>query len=327
MYSKILFNAEPFLQSSIEPIHIHARDDGLIFSMLRLDQLNGQLGGNKLYKLQGHLQSAFEQGKNHLLSFGGRWSNHLHALSEVANLTDFKVTAIVRGLYPSGLESVSFNPVQDTCTLKDLRSSGVEIIPATREEYARYTRNDCVVRSQESHQDLLKRFGECWVIPEGGGGRHGIVGLHSLFRSLKPMVEALGVTHFALACGTGTTMAALISTQSLPVLGVQTMQGEGYLHREIKRFLLKEQLSPLSSWQVLEHAHCGGFGKVNQPLLNSLKRFEKTNNILLDPIYTAKLVYAMETLPQGVVESPAHILLVHTGGLQGRRGKAAWLGE
>lgn len=54
--------------------------DGEIFECLRLDQLHPTLSGNKFFKLLGHLEVFRSSGRSRLLSFGGRWSNHLHAL-------------------------------------------------------------------------------------------------------------------------------------------------------------------------------------------------------------------------------------------------------
>ena len=54
---------------------------GVHLSVLRLDRIHAQISGNKWFKLIRNLDSAQAQDHDTLLSFGGPWSNHLHALA------------------------------------------------------------------------------------------------------------------------------------------------------------------------------------------------------------------------------------------------------
>lgn len=47
----------------------------------RDDLIHPAISGNKWRKLKYHLLHAKEHGKRHLLSFGGAYSNHIHALA------------------------------------------------------------------------------------------------------------------------------------------------------------------------------------------------------------------------------------------------------
>jgi len=53
-------------------------------SLLRLDRLGGLAPGNKWFKLKENFACAGRQGSRRLVSFGGPWSNHLHALAHPA---------------------------------------------------------------------------------------------------------------------------------------------------------------------------------------------------------------------------------------------------
>ncbi|HCM76645.1 MAG TPA: 1-aminocyclopropane-1-carboxylate deaminase, partial [Cytophagales bacterium] len=67
--------------------------------------------------------------------------------------------------------------------------------------------------------------------------------------------------------------------------------------------------------------HFGGYGKLNQALTDFTIEFEKTYEIQLDPVYTAKMMYGIFDLIQhSAFQSGSRILALHTGGLQGRSG-------
>ena len=66
-------------------------------TLLRLDSGGGLAPGNKSFKLRGNLAAARRLGLRRLLSFGGAWSNHLHALAALGAEHGFATVGIVRG--------------------------------------------------------------------------------------------------------------------------------------------------------------------------------------------------------------------------------------
>ena len=63
----------------------------------RDDLIHAIISGNKWRKLKYNLQEASKHGYKSILSFGGAYSNHLHALSFAANKMGFNSIGIVRG--------------------------------------------------------------------------------------------------------------------------------------------------------------------------------------------------------------------------------------
>ena len=63
----------------------------------RDELIHDVVSGNKWRKLKYNFQQAKEEGHNTLLSFGGQYSNHLHALSYAAKQYGFHSIGIVRG--------------------------------------------------------------------------------------------------------------------------------------------------------------------------------------------------------------------------------------
>ncbi len=65
--------------------------------MVRLDNFSSLASGNKLFKLLGYLRT----GKRKLLSFGGAYSNHICALSSLANHVDMESIGVICGERPT----------------------------------------------------------------------------------------------------------------------------------------------------------------------------------------------------------------------------------
>ena len=63
----------------------------------RDDQIHEVVSGNKWRKLKYNFQEASNRGFSTILSFGGAYSNHLHALSYAAKMMGFRSIGVVRG--------------------------------------------------------------------------------------------------------------------------------------------------------------------------------------------------------------------------------------
>lgn len=265
--------------------------------MLRLDQLDRAISGNKAFKLLGHVQTAASQEYNRILSFGGPFSNHLHALAAAGQRFGFATVGVVRG----------YQNLPLTETLKDCQRWGMTLIFANKKTYAR--------RYEEEYRAQLSREWQAHVAEEGGAGVDGETGC----QLLAPYCQ--GYDEVWLAVGTGTTALGL--AKSLPsgcrLVGVNVVADQG------ERLRHWQQHMPGCSWRLLDHFHGGGFGRCPQALTQLIERYDEMN-IPLDPVYTAKLIWAFEQ--EGLVPGPHEgsgvadkkILLIHTGGLQGRRG-------
>ena len=72
-------------------------EQGLTVFIKRDDLIHPIISGNKWRKLKYILKKAQAQNKNHLVTFGGAYSNHLLATAAAAAKFGFKATGIVRG--------------------------------------------------------------------------------------------------------------------------------------------------------------------------------------------------------------------------------------
>jgi len=273
--------------------------------VLRLDLTGDVAPGNKWFKLQRYLAFARARGVRRLVSFGGPWSNHLHALAAVGRQEGFETIGIVRG-------------ETSTAMLEDAAVWGMHIQTVTREAYRR--RNDPAWLAE-----VTSRFDPCLVIPEGGAGPEGARGCLAIGRMVREQVPP--PARVVLAVGTGTTLAGVAAGLGggYQVTGVAALKGAAGLEQRVAEVLAESRLPDPALWKILHDCHCGGFARTDAGLRAFMTEFESIQGIPLEPVYTAKALYAVHRqLQSGRWRDELPLVVIHTGGLQGRRGYG-WL--
>ena len=277
-------------------------------TLLRLDAGGGLAPGNKSFKLTDNLAAARRLGIGRLLSFGGAWSNHLHALAAIGAEQQFATVGIVRG----------DEDAADTAMLADARAWGMQLVRVSRAEYRQ--------RHDADYLALLqRRFGPCLVIPEGGANADGARGCAAIAAMIR--CEAPAFRRILLPVGTGTTLAGLAAAldADCEVIGVSALKGAADLEHRVAVALASIPAAAAARWQILHQDHCGGFARVSAGLREFMLAFEAVQGVALEPVYTGKMLYAIyQRLRSGEWSPAVPLLAVHTGGLQGRRGYV-WL--
>ncbi len=272
--------------------------------LLRLDQTGGLAPGNKFFKLGAYLSRARQQGITRLVSFGGDWSNHLHALAAVGHQQGLETVGFVRG------ESTA----NESAMLADARRWGMQIIRVSREEYR--LRNDA-----DYQQKVIRRFSPCVLIPEGGATATGAGGCGAIADMIRK--HAPGARRIVVPVGTGTTLAGLVAKldDSYDLLGISALKGAADLEDRVRGLLRDMEARNCAQWHISHDHHCGGFARVNSPLREFILAFEATQGVELEPVYTGKMLFAIYQLcERGEWDTDTLTLAIHTGGLQGRRG-------
>ncbi len=278
------------------PIH-QVSYRGLNFFIKRDDLIDPFISGNKWRKLKYILQKAKQQNSSHLVTFGGAYSNHLLATAAAAAKHRLSASAFVRG------EGVS-NEMLLLCKLFGMQLHFV---------------------SRDAYKDKLHLFNQnyantdAYFIDEGGASEEAVLGCSEIINELKEPFD-----HIFCAAGTGTTAAGLLK-------GINQMQLNTHLHvvpvLKPGEFIREEIASYENNTDYLSlhyEYHFGGYAKTNAQLINFIKDFTAQTGILLDPIYTGKMCYALIDLAEkGMLSSGEKILAIHTGGLFGILGKKA----
>ncbi|MBX2924264.1 MAG: pyridoxal-phosphate dependent enzyme [Chitinophagaceae bacterium] len=265
-------------------------------SVLRLDKIHPVISGNKWFKLIYYLTDARSKDRNTILTFGGAYSNHIAATAFAAKLYGFQSIGLIRGEMP---ETWSH-------TLQEAQSNGMSLHFLSRANYNLYKRNGPV-------SELKERFGNAYIIPEGGMGHLGVKGAAEIVRS----EDISNYSHIISAVGTGTTIAGLLNktTVSQQIVGISSMKNNNSLFSEIE--LLFNRSLP-GRFHLVNDYHFGGYAKYTDALIQWMNHFYKMHHIPLDFVYTGKMMYGIFDLAGKDFFPPgSHILAVHTGGLQG----------
>ncbi len=270
--------------------------------VLRLDRCHGLAPGNKWFKLRRNIATATAQGASQLLSFGGAHSNHLHALAALGLELGWPTAAFIRA-----------DAAQSTPCMDDLQRWGMQLHRLSRSEYRR--RHDPVFV-----ESLLQDFENPYLIPEGGGNLDGAQGCAEIAELLPR--RGADYALIMIACGTGTTLAGLAAgvADGVQLLGVPVLKAEAFMAGDIRRLILQLG-ADRGNWRLDHRFVDRGFGRLSEGLVDFIRGFESRHGLPLDPVYTAKLFYAVETMAAaGELADYSRILVVHSGGLQGRRG-------
>ena len=273
-------------------------------SLLRLDQSGGLAPGNKAFKLREYLAQARHSGAERLVSFGGAWSNHLHALAALGQQNGIETVGIVRG------EAAE----DETAMLADAVSWGMKLQRVSRTEYRR--RNDV-----DYQRELRERFAPCLLIPEGGASAAGVRGCAAIGELIGDVAPQVG--RVVVSVGTGTTLAGLVSSldTDCEIVGISALKGAADLEQRVLDLLAASDAGRQAGWSIRHDFHCGGFARVSSALREFILAFEAVQEVPLDPVYTGKMLFAIHQLIKtGEWNAGTPILAIHTGGLQGRRG-------
>jgi 1-aminocyclopropane-1-carboxylate deaminase len=265
--------------------------------MKRDDLLHPVISGNKWRKLKYIIDHALSLGADTLVSMGGAYSNHLHALAYAGKVLGLKTIGLVRGELPEIL----------TPTLQDMKNWGMELEFVSRSDYRQ-------LRQYKEWQDLPGLKPRQYWVPEGGAQVLALKGVAELVGEIAVPYDTI-----CMPCGTGTTLAGIIEAapQQVSVLGFAALKNAAYLRAEVDAALSQSR----NGWQINLDYHFGGFAKTNAELNAFIEDFELKTTIPLDPVYTGKMMYAIYDLIQKHYFKPGErIIAVHTGGLQGRRG-------
>ncbi len=285
------------IPSPIEKIETHWSESASIDLWIkREDLIHPLLSGNKYRKLKYNLARAKLEGKDTILSFGGAYSNHIHALAFACKEHKYKSIGIIRGEQEN-----SNNP-----TLSDAKQFGMHLHFVNRTEY----KNKNTLKYIESLKEI---FGDFYLIPEGGTNEYALLGTSEVISEI-----AFRFDYLCCSVGTGGTIAGLIKScpNESKILGFSALKGD-FIVKEVHDLLCDKY----SNWEINTQNHCGGYAKTNNELWDFINEFKEETNIQLDPIYTGKMLLGLKKMSlEGLFPKNSKIIALHTGGLQGLRG-------
>ncbi|GAB3860190.1 pyridoxal-phosphate dependent enzyme [Hymenobacter terrigena] len=291
------------LQELVEPV---AAAHGVRLLLWRDDLVNPDLPGNKARKLKYNLVAAREQGHHTLLTFGGAYSNHIAAVAAAGRLLGFRTIGLIRGDEPAA--GAGLNP-----TLAQAAADGMALHYLDRTAYRRRAEPEFVA-------EQLARFGPAYVLPEGGTNVLALPGCAELVAEIRQQVD---FDALAVAVGTGGTLAGLLTglAGQQHAVGVAALKNGGFLRAEVDALTQSTTGLTFDNYSLQTDYHFGGYAKYSAELLAFIQQFRMRHGVLLDPIYTGKLLFGvLDLIGKGYFRRGSTVVAIHTGGQQ------AWAG-
>lgn len=281
----------------IQSIQIPGFKNHVNMDMLRLDQVHPIYGGNKYFKLKYHIKHILDNKIDKVISFGGPFSNHLHALSAICYEIGIKSFGIVRGY-----DHYASNPTMKFCIRHNMN-----LIFLKPKEYD----------SETFLSDLLRELGsdsKSHIIPMGGTDELGVQGASEILDQRTKFYSKV-----AVAVGSAGTISGIIraSNPNQEILGFSSLKAAYSLDKTIEAYTNNYP----KNWKLIHDYHFGGFAKQNPDLKAFAKQFYKLNKVMIDPIYQVKMLLGIkDLLKKEYFSITDRILIIHCGGLQAHDG-------
>jgi 1-aminocyclopropane-1-carboxylate deaminase len=257
------------------------------------------VSGNKWWKLKYNFHEAHKGGLSTVLTFGGAYSNHIYATAAAARELGFNSIGIIRGE-----EHKSLND-----TLAFAASKGMNLYYVSRTQYRDK-------QNQEFLDELKQKYGDVYIIPEGGTNLLAVKGCIEF----GTLLDQIDCDYIMLPVGTAGTMSGLVAhfQGEKKIIGVPVLKNSEFLKEEIKSWVSSYSDRRYGNWDLLHNYHHGGYAKTTPLLLHFIKWINDTFSLPLDHVYTGKLLFAIfEEIKKGSFPEGSRILMIHTGGMQG----------
>jgi 1-aminocyclopropane-1-carboxylate deaminase len=267
---------------------------GMRLYLKRDELIHPELLGNKWRKLKYNIAAAQEHDVSTLLTFGGAYSNHIRATATAGHLFGFNTIGIIRGE-----KQTAFNGVLACAT-----SRGMRLAYMDRTEY-REKANPSVLA------DLRARFGDFYLIPEGGSNALAVKGCSELVDEIDVDFDVV-----CCPCGTGGTLAGISAAlhQGQRAVGFSALKGGTFLVDEVAELQRQSLGAVLDNWIIETEFHFGGFARRTSELDNFVKYFTQVHGLNLDWVYVAKMMFGVFALVErGAFDPGASIVAVITG--------------
>ncbi len=278
-------------------------DAGVHLSLLREDQNHVSIQGNKYWKLFYNIKEAIAQQASCVITFGGAFSNHIHATAAATKASGIPSIGIIRGERPEPL-----NP-----TLNFAEQQGMQLEFVSRNTY----RNK---HEPEYIQSLRDTYPGCYIIPEGGTNPLAIKGCKEWAKKRVPTND---YDIICIPVGTGGSITGWILTHPhIRIIGYSSLKGN-FLQKDVANLIQQNQSknTDYHQWEINNEYHFGGYARHKPKLIQFINDFKRTSDIQLDPIYTGKMMYGiMNQIQNNHFPKGSRILAIHTGGLQGLEG-------
>ncbi len=260
-------------------IHLFLKRDDLIHS---------EISGNKWRKLKYNLEAAKRENKDTILTFGGAYSNHITATAAAGKYLGLRTIGIIRG--------EKYQPLNKS--LQFAKDCGMQLHYVNRTDYKLFNIQHSLLNIDEN---------KVFILPEGGANELAIRGCAEITNEID-----VDFDYIVSACGTGTTIAGIASNlkTNQKAIGIAVLK-----HDKISDEIIQKYDIQHSSFNI-HHYSFNGYAKTTPELIQFIKNFYFEHHVLLDYVYTGKMMYGIfDLISKSYFPENSTIIAVHTGGV------------
>ena len=257
----------------------------------RDDLIHPEISGNKWRKLKYNIEQAKKENKDTILTFGGAYSNHITATAAAGKYFGLKTIGIIRG--------EAYQPLNKS--LQFATDCGMELVYVDREMYR--NKNSSDFRSMISDFEESKIY----FLPEGGANTLALKGCAEIVDELN-----IDFDFICCACGTGTTIAGIASNLKphQQAIGFAVLKHDKLQEEIFQKFDIQHSKLTIQNYPF------GGYAKTTPELIQFIKAFYIEHQILLDYVYTGKMMFGLfDLIAKNYFPENSTIVALHTGGV------------
>lgn len=283
----------------------------------RDDLLGLSPGGNKTRKLEFLVADALAQGCDTLVTCGAPQSNHCRITLSAAVAEGLRCRFVIEERVPGSYrDDASGNHL----LFRLLGVEDITVVPAG---------TNMMAAMQQVAAQLASEGRKAYIIPGGGSNALGGLGYVACAQELQQQCFEQGVHFDALVVGSGSSgthggllAGCLGSRFDVPILGIGVSREPAdqapLVHREAQAVLdlLKVDLKvPEAAVRCVGGYWQPKYSVPNARMVEAVQLLARTEAILLDPVYTGKVMAGLIGLVRtGTWKGTERVLFLHTGG-------------
>ena len=283
----------------------------------RDDMLGLFPGGNKTRKLEFLAADALAQGADTLITCGAPQSNHCRITLAAAVKEGLKCRFVIEERVPNSYKKEAGG---NNFMFELMGVEKITVVPGG---------SDMGAAMSKMAQELASEGRKGYVIPGGGSNAIGGLGYVACVQEMQQQWLDMGVAFDAVVVGSGSSgthggMAAGFfgNNIKIPLIGIGVSRDpadqEPLVRKEAQAICDLLGLGKIPDSAVKSF---GGFWQPkysvpNKKMVEAVQMLARTEGVLLDPVYTGKIMAGLIGLArQGHFKPHAKVLFMHTGGL------------
>jgi len=283
----------------------------------RDDLLGLSPGGNKTRKLEFLVADALAQGADTLITCGAPQSNHCRITLAAAVKEGLKCRFVIEERVPNSYRD---NASGNHFLFRLMGVESIQVVPAG---------SDMAAAMQAVAAELAAAGRKGYIIPGGGSNALGGLGYVACAQELQQQFFEQGVHIDRVVVGSGSSgthgglLAGFLGNRmDIPILGIGVSRDpadqDPLVHAEAQAVadLLRLDLQvPRDAVLTFGDYWRPKYSVPNRRMVEAVQMLARTEAILLDPVYTGKVMAGLIDLSRkGFLRADENVLFLHTGG-------------